>query len=95
MPKVTSLSDFNRNQTAIIDELHETEAPIYLTRNGSASVVVMDAEAFDKCMSFRSSIASNEMRVYNKLLEGYFDYQQGNMVSATEAEANLLASKGW
>ena len=33
---------------AIARECRETKAPIYLTKNGSASLVVMDAEAFDR-----------------------------------------------
>ena len=43
MPAVTSLSDFNRNQSEVISRLSETEEPLYLTRNGKSAVVVMDA----------------------------------------------------
>ena len=34
MPAVTSLADFNRNQSAVISRLSETAEPLYLTRNG-------------------------------------------------------------
>ena len=33
MPAVTSLADFNRNQSAVISRLSETAEPLYLTRN--------------------------------------------------------------
>lgn len=31
MPQIKSLSDFNRNQNAMIEELEETGEPLYLT----------------------------------------------------------------
>lgn len=57
MPAVASLSEFNRNQTALIDTLEKTQEPIYLTRNGKASVVVMDAAAFDRMVSGQGACA--------------------------------------
>lgn len=95
MPAVKPLSEFNRNQSSVIDELAETQQPIYLTRNGSASIVVMDAEAFDRAMSFRSSVYANEMRVYGSLMKGYADYRQGDVVEASRAEAEIKRAKGW
>lgn len=95
MPAVTSLSDFNRNQSSIIAKLGETQRPLYLTRNGSASIVVMDAEAFDRAMSFRSSVYANEMRVYEGLMRGYADYLDGNTVDAAEAEDEIMRARGW
>ncbi len=95
MPKVKSLSEFNRNQASIINELEETQEPLYLTRNGNASIVVMDSEAFDRAMSYRTSAYANEMRVYNSLMEGYADYVSGNIVDAESAEKDILDSRGW
>lgn len=95
MPNIKPLSEFNRNQTAVIDELHASREPLYLTRNGSASLVVMDAEAFDAEMSFRRGMYANEMRVYDGLMRGYVDYQRGDVVDAADAEAAVVAQKGW
>lgn len=95
MPKVTSLSEFNRNQTSIIDELKETEEPLYLTKNGRSSLVVMDAEAFDRVISFKNDIYAREMRIYEGLLKGYEEYQSGNVQSADEADALIRKAKGW
>lgn len=94
VPQIKSLSEFNRNQTAVIEELRQTGEPLYLTRNGSASVVVMDAAAFDEQMSFRKSVYAEEMRVYKDLMSGYGDYLEGDIVEADEAEAAILAEKG-
>lgn len=95
MPIVKPLSEFNRNQSAVIEELHSSGRPIYLTRNGSASIVVMDAEAFDREMSFKAAAFANEMRVYDALMRGYADVLDGNVVDADHAEEEILASKGW
>ena len=95
MPAVKPLSEFNRNQSAIINELEETQKPLYLTRNGTASIVVMDAEAFDRAMSFRASVYANEMRVYEGLMKGYDDYRQGRTVDARAAEDDIKRLKGW
>lgn len=48
MPVVKPISDLQRNFGSIADICHKTKEPAYLTKNGSASLVVMDAEAYDK-----------------------------------------------
>lgn len=95
MPAIASLSEFNRNQAAVIDRLEETQQPIYLTRNGKASVVVMDAEAFDRAMSFREKARKREMEVYQGLMRGYSDVLEGKTQSAESAFASIRAAKGW
>ena len=47
MPVVKPISDLQRNFGSIADSCHQTKEPVYLTKNGSASLVVMDAEAYD------------------------------------------------
>ncbi len=95
MPKVKPLSEFNRNQSAIIEELERTHEPIYLTRNGHSSVVVMSSDAFDAMTSFRNRIYAQEMRVYQKLMDGYEAYRDGKFIAADEADARIRAAKGW
>ena len=53
MPAVASLTDFNRNQNAVLADLRDTQKPMYLTKNGKACAVIMDAEAFDRMMAER------------------------------------------
>lgn len=95
MPAVKPLAEFNRNQSAVIDELQESGQPIYLTRNGSASIVVMDAEAFDREMSYRTNAFANEIRVYNSLMKGYLDVVDENLLPADKAECLIMKNKGW
>lgn len=95
MPKVKPLSEFNRNQTAIIEELERTQEPLFLTKNGHSSVVVMASDAFDALTSFRDRIRKQEMRVYEGLLKGYEAYRQGDVIPADEADTQIRAAKGW
>lgn len=95
MPAIASLTDFNRNQNEIVAQLHESGQPLYLTRNGKASVVVMDAEAFDAAMSFRTEMREREMRVCNGILRGYEEALDGKVTEAREGLARIRAAKGW
>ena len=70
MPQIKPLSEFNRNQNALIEDLSHSGEPLYLTRNGSACVVVMDSAAFDAAMAFRNEIYEQEMRTYRGMLKG-------------------------
>ena len=95
MPAVTSLADFNRNQSAVISRLSETAEPLYLTRNGKSAVVVMDAEAFDRAMSRRQEEREREMDVYQGILAGYQEARDGKVSEAADAFARIRAAKGW
>lgn len=95
MPKVRSLSDFNRNQAALIDEISRTKEPLYLTRNGRDSVVVMDSQAFDDLMSFRSELRAREMRVYSGLMRGYEELMEGKTRRASSVHDSVRQKKGW
>lgn len=95
MPAVASLSEFNRNQSAVIDRLERSQEPMYLTKNGKASVVVMDAAAFDRMMSFKSEVQRREMAVYDGLLRGYQDVLENKTQEAKSALGKIRSSKGW
>ena len=46
MPVVKPISDLQRNSGAIAESCHKTKEPVCLTKNGPASLVVMDAETY-------------------------------------------------
>lgn len=95
MPAVASLSEFNRNQVEVITRLQETKEPLYLTRNGSSAVVVMDAEAFDEKIAVRDELREREMEVYAGLMRGYQNVLDGNVTDADEVFASIRKEKGW
>ena len=95
MPKVRSLSDFNRNQAALIDEISKTKEPLYLTRNGRDSVVVMDSQAFDDLMSFKNDLHAREIRVYSGLMRGYEELMNGQAQDASSVHDSIRQKRGW
>lgn len=95
MPAIKPLSEFIRNQNAVIEQLSSSHEPLYLTRNGSASVVVMDASAFDDLLAFRDEAREREMRIARSLARGWGGYCSGDAVSAEDADAAIRAAKGW
>jgi len=45
---IHSLTDFTRNAKAYIQQIRESKSPMALTVNGSAQVIVQDAESYQK-----------------------------------------------
>lgn len=95
MPKIKSLSEFNRNQNAFIEGLEQSGEPLYLTRNGSACLVVMDSAAFDAAMAFRNEVLEQEMRTYRDIMRGYEQYLSGETTKADDAFARVREARGW
>lgn len=95
MPKIRALSEFTRNQNALIEELQESREPIYLTHNGASCLVVMDAEAFDSCMAFRNSVYAREMSLTSRLVNSFQEVLDRKIVPAEEAERQIRVAKGW
>ena len=95
MPTIKPLSEFTRNQTALIDELAKTREPVYLTRNGSACLVVMDAAAFDDAMRFRDELFEREMRAKAGIERGMREVASGACMDAEDADRAIRAARGW
>lgn len=91
MPTVKPLSEIQRNTAAIARECHETGAPIYLTKNGTASLVVMDAEAFDREMELHRAVYDREARVFDAVMRGREDELAGRTRSLAAARADADA----
>lgn len=85
MPTVLPISELQRNISSITKECHATERPIYLTKNGAASLVVMDAKAFDREMAIHSDVMEREERVYRAIMRGREDELEGRTRSLTKA----------
>ena len=85
MPTVRPISDLQRNMSDIASECEKTRRPIYLTRNGKTSLVVMDAAAFDEEMELHRAVLDREERVCQAILRGYEDYRAGRTVPLDKA----------
>lgn len=78
MPLMKPISDLQRNLGPIAQACHETGEPVYLTKNGTASLVVMDAEEFDRQARTLSAIREREERVQRAISRGYDDMLNGH-----------------
>lgn len=85
MPVVLPISDLQRNFKEIVEKCERSSEPIYLTRNGSASVVVMDAAAFDREMAIHERVRDREIRVQKSIMRGYEDYLAGHYLPLDQA----------
>jgi prevent-host-death family protein len=48
---IRSLTDFKRNTSAYVEKMKESKAPIVLTVNGEASLIVQDAQAYQELLT--------------------------------------------
>jgi prevent-host-death family protein len=72
---IHSLTDFNRNANAYVEQLQATQLPLVLTVNGKAAVVVQEAGAFQSLMDLIKSMET-ELQSF-KLAELRQDLRSG------------------
>ena len=70
MPSIRPVSDLRNKFTEISETVHETQQPVFLTKNGYADMVVMSSDAYEK-MQFESE-------VYFKLREAEMEARTTN-----------------
>ena len=61
MPSIRPVSDLRNHFAEITKEVQETKEPVFLTKNGVGSMVVMSMDAYEE--------GRYESQVYDKLLE--------------------------
>jgi len=81
---IHSVTDFQRNAKARVARLRRTKAPMVLTVNGSASVVVQDAGAYQKLLD-RVEELEYERGFVAAVNEGLKDIEEGRVYPAREA----------
>lgn len=68
MAYIRSSSDLQRNISAIYDLCDRTGEPVYVTRNGAASLVVMEADSFESLLEHQDEL-ERELRIYKALMQ--------------------------
>lgn len=66
MNMIRPVSDLRNNFADISKTVHETEQPVFLTKNGYGDMVVMSMEAFEK-MQFESDVYFKLQKLKEKL----------------------------
>ena len=89
LQNIHSLTDFKRNANSYIETIRSTKAPIVLTVNGEAAVVVQDAIAFQDSLD-RLKVAQENIdqlkldSLRRDIAEGQKALVEGNFDSYTE-----------
>jgi len=55
VPLIRPVSDLRNHFSEISNQVHETQQPVFLTKNGYADMVVMSCEAYEQ-MQFESEV---------------------------------------
>ena len=76
---IHSLTDFKHRTPEFVQQLKETGAPIVLTINGKAALVVQDAESYQKLLDL-----AEEAKVLEGIQRGLEDMRQGRGRPADE-----------
>lgn len=79
MPSYKPVSELRRNLEALSSECHETREPVYFIKNGSASLILMDAQAFDQRLALVERVQEREERVARVIARGYDDLLNGRV----------------
>ncbi len=89
---IDSLTNFKRQTAEYLRQLHATGAPMVLTVNGKASVVVQDAAAFQRLVE--QAAKSDRDETIAAIREGLADVEAGRVKPARKALKALARKYG-
>jgi prevent-host-death family protein len=81
---IHSLSDFKRKTPEFIEQLEKTGAPVVLTINGRAKLVVQDAESYQRMLELLDRAETIEA-----IREGLESVRQGRTMSLEQLDKEL------
>ncbi len=81
---IHSLTDFKKNTPEFLKQLKDTGAPVVLTINGKAELVVQDAASYQKLLD-----VAEEAKVIEGIRRGLEDVAAGRTQPITEAFAEI------
>lgn len=59
MPQIKPISELRNNFASIAKVVHETKEPVFLTKNGHGSMVIMSVETYEKMSDIISAASKN------------------------------------
>lgn len=86
---IQSLTDFKKNTPEFVQQLRETGAPIVLTINGKAELVVQDAASYQKLLELSERVA-----VLEGIQQGLEDVKAGRTRPAAEVFSDIRRELG-
>ncbi len=77
LPAIRPISDLRTDLNSVCDEAHSTHEPIFLTKNGKTTLVVMDSEAYEnQRLHSRFVLKLREAEIEKKYLENPVTQEQ-------------------
>ena len=81
---IHSLSDFKRNTVEFLDQMEKTGAPMVLTLNGKAKVVVQEATSYQRMLDLLERAETIEA-----IRQGLEDVKAGRTVSLEQFDKTM------
>lgn len=81
---IHSLSDFKRNTTDFLEQMEKTGAPVVLTINGKAKIVVQDAESYQRMLELLDKAETVE-----GIRQGLSDVEAGKTMSLDQFDKEM------
>lgn len=94
MPMVVPVSEMQRNGAELVNHAMETKEPIYLTRRGYKSVVLVDADEYDRMAAAEVARVRRALDIRDGIERGHEDIRAGRVVSLDDALARLEGKWG-
>lgn len=86
---IHSLTDFKKNTPAFLKQLKDTGAPVVLTINGKAELVVQDAASYQKLLD-----EAEQAKVIEGIRQGLEDVKAGRTISLDDFKAHVRNKHG-
>jgi PHD/YefM family antitoxin component YafN of YafNO toxin-antitoxin module len=84
-----SLTDFQRNARAFIEDLNQTQEPVLLTVNGKVQAILVDPKSFQEMER-----SLEKERFFDAIKEGERAVQEGRTVAAKKAYTQMKRKYG-
>ena len=85
MPAIRPITDLQRNLKEVASLVEDEHKPVYLTRNGRAVMVLVDADTYDEEMELARQVRVREERISHSIQRGLDDLRHGRTTPMEEA----------
>lgn len=85
MPIITSSADLRNKYNEISKQCHNSDEPVFITKNGRGDLAVMSIEAYDRMVA--------RVRFYEQILDGIKDVQEGRVQDFEEAMDEIFQNR--
>lgn len=89
MPMVVPVSEMQRRGAELVNRAMETKEPIYLTRRGYKSVVIVDADEYDRLADAERVRVQRALHTKDMVERGHRDFEEGRTHPLEDVLAEL------